>query len=133
MERIQVTIIQEKMDTDGTISVTASRNGQNCLNEVFSSKNLDDHPLHTLSAERIEGTESAENCVSANLLWNILSDVCHSEKTSSKALYGQTESKFALTSLLDIKRFEMLSGIKFDYSKFSSLQEFQRYFKSLIK
>ncbi len=66
MERIQVTIIQEKTDTDRTISVTASRNGQNCFNEKFHSKTLDEHPLHTLSAERIEGTESAENSVYLN-------------------------------------------------------------------
>lgn len=133
MERIQVTIIQEKTDTDGTISVTASRNGQNCFNEVFRSKNLDDHPLHTLSTERIEGTENAENSVSANLLWNIISDVCHSEKTSSKALYRQERSKFELTDLIDIKRFEQIANVKFDYGRFHSLKEFQVYFKSLMK
>lgn len=35
MERIQVTITQEKNGTDGTISVTASRNGQNCFNALM--------------------------------------------------------------------------------------------------
>lgn len=133
MERIQVTIIQEKNETDGTISVTASRNGQNCFNETFHDDNLSEHPLHTLSAENIEGTEGAENSVSANLLWNIVSDICHSEKTSSKALYGQNESKCELTDLIDIKRFERLANVKFDYSKFSSLKEFQMYFKGLMK
>lgn len=133
MERIQVTITQEKNETDGTISVTASRNGQNCFNETFLSSNLSEHPLHTLSAEEIEGTEGAENCVSANLLWNMLTDMMRGEKTGSKALYGQNESKFELTDLIDIKRFERLANVKFDYTKFHSLREFQMYFKGLMK
>ena len=63
----------------------------------------------------------------------MLADIRKSEKVKSKAFYGQSQSKFSLTSLIDIKRFETLAGVKFYYSKFNSLAEFQKNFTEMIR
>lgn len=135
MEHIELKLTQ---DTDmGTIRVTAERNGQPFFAEEFKAwleyKPLKDYPIHALSAEQIESTGNAVNSTSASLIRSLLADIEKSEKTSSKALYGQSLSKFELTSLIDIRRFEHLAGIRFDYSRFCSLEEFRKYYKTLIR
>ncbi len=130
MERIELNIIQEA--DEGIIKVSAGRNGQPIFAEEFRSAESTTYPPHTLSAENIEDTTDAETCASASVLRSLVHDIEQSEKTSSKALYEQSQSKFQLASLIDIKQFESLAGIRFDYSQFSNLQEFQRYFKSLL-
>lgn len=134
MERIELTIRQEHdTDTLGTIQVVGYRNGQPCFVENFKSNTSTAYPIQALSDEQIEGTTDAPSSVSATLLSSMLADIRESTKTGSKALYAHFPSKFQLNTLIDVKRFEKLANVKFDYSKFSNLQEFQRYFKSLLK
>lgn len=131
MERIELRIVQET--DENCIKVSAKRNEENCFSEEFRCDELHPKPIHTLSPDTIESTTDAVNSASASLITDFLADIEGGKKTCGKVLYGQSQSKFQLTSLIDIKNFEKLANVKFDYSKFNSLKEFQTYFKSLLK
>lgn len=110
MERIELRAIQET--EEDTISVTAVPNDPPIFKETFSVE-AKSHPLHTLSPDTIESTTDALNSAAASLITDFLADIEGGKKTCGKALYGQSQSKFQLTSLIDIKNFEKLANVKF--------------------
>ena len=128
---VNITVEQIDEDNQTKINVEARRNDRYCFMEGFTTteKPVDVH----LFTEKEISEEQAYKSVSATVLTELLERIIGGEKTYSKVpSIIEEEFKFGLTDLLTIKKFERIAGIEFDYSKFKTLSEFQRYIRKII-
>ena len=122
-------IIDWKEQGDGSydIEVVGYRNFKQYFSEAFYSI---EKPLSILSVSdsSISG-EVACNSATSTLLKYLTNIIGKSVKTKGH-IFTEEElnSKFPFVDLIAIERFEEITGIKFDESKFKNRKEFQEYF-----
>lgn len=128
---VNITVEQIDEDNQTKINVEARRNDRYCFMEDFTTT---EKPIGVhLFTEKEISEEQAYKSVSATILTELLERIIGGEKTHSKAPNAiEEEFKFGLTDLITIKKFERIANVRFDYSKFKTLGEFQRYFNRLI-
>lgn len=128
---VNITVEQIDENNQTKINVEARRNERYCFIEGFTTT---ENPVGVhLFTEKEISEEQAYKSVSATILTELLERIISGEKTSSKAPNAiDEEFKFGLTDLLIIKNFERIANVRFDYSKFKTLGEFQRYFNGLM-
>ena len=122
-------IIDWKEQGDGSydIEVTGYRNFKQYFSEVFYSI---EKPLSVLSVSdsSISG-EVACNSATSTLLKYPTNIISNGVKTKGH-IFTEKELnlKFPFVDLIVIERFEEITGIRFDHSKFNNRREFQEYF-----
>ena len=122
-------IIDWKEQGDGSydISVVGYRNFKQHFSEAFYSI---ERPMSVLSVSdsSISG-EVACNSATSTLLKHLMKIIGNGVKTKGH-IFTEKELnlKFPFVDLLVIERFEQITGLKFDHSKFNNLKEFQEYF-----
>ena len=127
-------IIDWKEQGDGSydIEVTGYRNFNQYFSEVFYSI---EKPLSVLSVSdsSISG-EVACNSATITLLKHLLNIIGNGVKTKGH-IFTEKELnlKFPFVDLIAIERFEQITGIKFDHSKFTNRKEFQEYFDKWLE
>ena len=118
---------KEQGDDSYDIEVVGYRNFKQYFSEAFYSI---DKPLSILSVSdsSISG-EVACNSATNTLLKYLTNIIGKSVKTKGH-IFTEEElnSKFPFVDLIAIERFEEITGIKFDHSKFNNHREFQEYF-----
>lgn len=75
--------------------------------------------------------EQAYKSVSVEVLTRLLEEIIGGKKTFAKKPNEIEEAIRFSIDLLTIKKFERLANVKFDYSKFKTLREFQSYYRKL--
>ena len=118
---------KEQGDDSYDIEVVGYRNFKQYFSEAFYSI---EKPLSILSVSdsSISG-EVACNSATSTLLKYLTNIINKSVKTKGH-IFTEKElnSKFPFVDLIAIERFEEITGIKFDHSKFNNRREFQEYF-----
>ena len=118
---------KEYGDDSYDIEVVGYRNFKQYFSEAFYSI---EKPLSILSVSdsSISG-EVACNSATSTLLKYLTNIIGKSIKTRGH-IFTEEElnSKFPFVDLIAIERFEEITGIKFDHSKFNNRREFQEYF-----
>ena len=118
---------KEQGDDSYDIEVIGYRNFKQYFSEAFYSI---EKPLSVLSVSdsSISG-EVACNSATSTLLKYLTNIIGKSVKTKGH-IFTEEElnSKFPFVDLIAIERFEEITGIKFDHSKFNNRREFQEYF-----
>lgn len=118
---------KEQGDDSYDIEVIGYRNFKQHFSEAFYSI---EKPLSVLSVSdsSISG-EVACNSATSTLLKYLTNIIGKSVKTKGH-IFTEEElnSKFPFVDLIAIERFEEITGIKFDHSKFNNRREFQEYF-----
>lgn len=134
MHRTEITIEQiEEPDGTRQINVSGVRDGRIYFSESFDVSN--DMPLniHLFDEKRIENRHPVES-LSMECLRKLGDDIQTSIKTNGNWINEeQANVKFPFMEMLCIRNFEKLANLKFDYSKFKTLREFQMYFSGLLK
>lgn len=129
--RITILTIQDE-DNVTDIRVTAERDYKPIFLEAFSSI---EKPLgvHLIEKKDIVG-ESAANSGSRLLLSNLLELISNGVKTDGRNfLQEELDLKFQIKDFPVIKRFEEISGVSFDWSKFNNAREFKTYVQHLFR
>lgn len=123
---------KEQGDDSYDIEVTGYRNFKQHFSEAFYSI---EKPLSVLSVSdsSISG-EVACNSATSTLLKYLTNIIGKSVKTKGH-IFTEEElnSKFPFVDLIAIERFEEITGIKFDHSKFNNRREFQEYFAKWLE
>ena len=118
---------KEQGDESYDIEVVGYRNFKQYFSETFYSI---EKPLSVLSVSdsSING-EVACNSATSTLLKYLMNIIGKSIKTRGH-IFTEEElnSKFPFVDLIAIERFEEITGIKFDHSKFNNRREFQEHF-----
>lgn len=131
MDRAIVNITLEQIDDEGVtkINVEARRNDRYCFYESFTTeeKPVDVH----LFTDKEINEEQAYKSVSVEVLTRLLEEIIGGKKTFAKKPNEIEEAIRFSIDLLTIKKFERLANVKFDYSKFKTLREFQSYYRKL--
>lgn len=131
MDRAIVNITLEQIDDEGVtkINVEARRNDRYCFYESFTTeeKPMDVH----LFTDKEINEEQAYKSVSVEVLTRLLEEIIGGKKTFAKKPNEIEEAIRFSIDLLTIKKFERLANVKFDYSKFKTLREFQSYYRKL--
>ena len=114
------------------INVVGYRNFKQHFSEAFYSI---DRPMSVLSVSdsSISG-EVAYNSATSTLLKHLTNIISNGVKTKGH-IFTEKELnlKFPFVDLIAIERFEEITGIKFDHSKFNNRREFQEYFQKWLK
>ena len=122
---------KEQGDDSYDIEVVGYRNFKQYFSEAFYSI---EKPLSVLSVSdsSISG-EVACNSATSTLLKYLTNIIGKSVKTKGH-IFTEEElnSKFPFVDLIAIERFEEITGIKFDHSKFNNRREFQEYFQKWL-
>ena len=123
---------KEQGDDSYDIEVIGYRNFKQHFSEAFYSI---EKPLSVLSVSdsSISG-EVACNSATSTLLKYLTNIIGKSVKTKGH-IFTEEElnSKFPFVDLIAIERFEEITGIKFDHSKFNNRREFQEYFAKWLE
>ncbi len=123
---------KEQGDDSYDISVIGYRNFKQHFSEAFYSI---ERPISVLSVSdsSISG-EVACNSATSTLLKHLMKIISNGVKTKGH-IFTEKELnlKFPFVDLLVIERFEQITGLKFDHSKFNNLKEFQEYFSKWLK
>ena len=118
---------KEQGDDSYDIEVTGYRNFKQHFSEAFYSI---EKPLSVLSVSdsSISG-EVACNSATSTLLKHLMKIIGNGVKTKGH-IFTEKELnlKFPFVDLIAIERFEQITGLRFDHSKFNNLKEFQEYF-----
>ena len=122
----------EQGDGSYDIRVVGYRNFKQHFSEAFYSI---ERPMSVLSVSdsSISG-EVACNSATITLLKHLLNIIGNGVKTKGH-IFTEKELnlKFPFVDLIAIERFEEITGIKFDHSKFTNRKEFQEYFQKWLK
>ena len=122
----------EQGDDSYEIEVVGYRNFKQYFSEAFYSI---EKPLSVLSVSdsSISG-EVACNSATITLLKHLMNIISNGVKTKGH-IFTEKELnlKFPFVDLIAIERFEEITGIKFDHSKFNNRREFQEYFQKWLK
>lgn len=132
MERTIVNVsIEQVADKEGVseIKVMASRNGLPVFSEGFKSE---DKLLgvHLYRSKDIESYDT-EHSASLASISALAATISHSVKTSGKVMLEDNDDLWRVKHV--IREFEKLANVRFDYSRFKSVREFQQYFNGLMK
>ena len=123
---------KEQGDNSFDIEVVGYRNFKQHFSESFYSI---EKPLSVLSVSdsSISG-EVACNSATITLLKHLLNIIGNGVKTKGH-IFTEKELnlKFPFVDLIAIERFEQITGLRFDHSKFNNLKEFQEYFQKWLK
>ena len=123
---------KEQGDDSYDISVVGYRNFKQHFSEAFYSI---ERPMSVLSVSdsSISG-EVACNSATITLLKHLMKIIGNGVKTKGH-IFTEKELnlKFPFVDLLVIERFEQITGLNFDHSKFNNLKEFQEYFHKWLK
>ena len=130
MAIVHITLEQVEEEGITKINVEARRNDRYCFYESFTTeeKPVDVH----LFTDKEISEEQAYKSVSVEVLTRLLEEII-----GGKKIYGKkpNEIEEAIRFSLDlpvIKAFERLANVKFDYTKFKTLREFQVYYRNLM-
>lgn len=130
MAIVHITLGQVEEEGITKINVEARRNDRYCFYESFTTeeKPVDVH----LFTDKEISEEQAYKSVSVEVLTRLLEEII-----GGKKIYGKkpNEIEEAIRFSLDlpvIKAFERLANVKFDYTKFKTLREFQVYYRNLM-
>ena len=130
MAIVHITLEQVEEEGITKINVEARRNDRYCFYESFTTeeKSVDVH----LFTDKEISEEQAYKSVSVEVLTRLLEEII-----GGKKIYGKkpNEIEEAIRFSLDlpvIKAFERLANVKFDYTKFKTLREFQVYYRNLM-
>ena len=130
MAIVHITLEQVEEEGITKINVEARRNDRYCFYESFTTeeKPVD---VHLFTNKEIS-EEQAYKSVSVEVLTRLLEEII-----GGKKIYGKkpNEIEEAIRFSLDlpvIKAFERLANVKFDYTKFKTLREFQVYYRNLM-
>lgn len=131
MAIVHITLEQVEEESVTKINVEARRNDRYCFYESFTTeeKPVDVH----LFTDKEISEEQAYKSVSVEVLTRLLEEIIGGKKTFAKK---PNEIEEAIRFSLDlpvIKAFERLANVKFDYTKFKTLREFQSYYRRLMK
>lgn len=130
MAIIHITL--EQIDEEGVTktNVEARRNDRYCFYESFTTeeKPVDVH----LFTDKEISEEQAYKSVSVEVLTRLLEEIIGGKKTFAKKPNEIEEAMRFSLDLPVIKAFERIANVEFDYSKFKTLREFQRYFNGLM-
>ena len=122
----------EQGDGSYDIRVVGYRNFKQHFSEAFYSI---ERPMSVLSVSdsSISG-EVACNSATIILLKHLIKIIGNGVKTKGH-IFTEKELnlKFPFVDLIAIERFEQITGIKFDHSKFTNRKEFQEYFQKWLK
>ena len=122
----------EQGDGSYDIRVVGYRNFKQHFSEAFYSI---ERPMSVLSVSdsSISG-EVACNSATITLLKHLMKSIDNGVKTKGH-IFTEKELnlKFPFVDLIAIERFEEITGIKFDHSKFNNRKEFQEYFQKWLK
>ena len=122
----------EQGDGSYDIRVVGYRNFKQHFSEAFYSI---ERPMSVLSVSdsSISG-EVACNSATITLLKHLMKIIGNGVKTKGH-IFTEKELnlKFPFVDLIAIERFEEITGIKFDESKFTNRKEFQEYFQKWLE
>lgn len=133
MSSRRLTIFAEDTPEEGLeISVSMEKDFVPLFNEKFMSVEPS-YPIHLLvNADVIN--ENAKDSVTISILTHLIDRLGKSLKTEGHLITKEKlDNAFDLTDRLVIKKFEELSGIRFDHSKFRTREMFQDYIKRMMK
>lgn len=136
MNRTIITIEQIEEDNGKRqFTISGERNGRTHFVETFEVRSSGNLPLgiHFFGKEEVESYDASKSA-SVVSLSKILNDINQGEKTYGRVVsIEEVNAKFPVSDLLTIRNFERIAGIRFDYSKFNTLAQFQSYFNSLLR
>ena len=118
---------KEQGDDYYEINIVGYRNFKQHFSEAFYSI---ERPMSLLSvSDSSISSEVACNSATSTLLKYLTNIIGKSVKTRGH-IFTEEElnSKFPFVDLIVIERFEEITGIKFDHSKFNNRREFQEHF-----
>lgn len=129
-----VIIIEQIVNNDESCQMTISgeQDGHNIFSEKLKLESKDDY-LNLLPIVNSE-IESNTKRFSISIIRKLLSILIKSIKVDGVFSLNdkQRNVKFQLIGMNTIRQFERLANIRLDDSKFSTLNEFQSYMKSII-
>ena len=130
MAIVHITLEQVEEEGITKINVEARRNDRYCFYESFTTeeKPVDVH----LFTDKEISEEQAYKSVSVEVLTRLLEEIIGGKKTFAKKPNEIEEAMRFSLDLPVIKAFERIANVEFDYSKFKTLREFQRYFNGLM-
>ena len=133
MSSRRLTIFAEDTPEEGLeISVNVEKDFIPLFNEKFISVEPP-YPIHLLRKEDVI-TDNTTKSATITLLSHLIERLGKSLKTEGHFITKEKlDNVFDLTDRLVIKKFEELSGIKFDHSKFRTREMFQGYIKGMMK
>lgn len=132
MTDTKITIVcREGEDHITDISLTAERNYTPIFTEAFSTQ---EKPLSVyLIKDKDILSENAAKSGAEQILSNLTELICNSLKMRARVfIQEELDLKSQITDYPIIKRFEEITGIEFDWSKFRNRREFKDYFWKLI-
>ena len=135
MNRTIISVEQIESD-DGSIQINVSgkRNGVMCFVESYYIDAPTDSPLNIYLLEKEVQTSKISESATMLILTSLLKNIRRSEKRDGR-LIGTEEvnTKFPINELINIRAFERIANVQFDYSKFKTLYQFQEYFRNLLR
>lgn len=133
MKRTLITIEQMEYD-DGSHEINIYGNVDGYAKFVEKFNTSEQTPIKlAIGQKEIDNYKTADSAT-PNLLLRIFNLLIRSKKTEGGLISERDNNlKFSMTALFTIRAFEKIAKIKFDYSKFNNLTQFQQYFKSLLK
>ena len=132
MADTKITIVCEEGEDHITdISLTAERNYTPIFTEAFSTQ---EKPLSVyLIKDKDILSENAAKSGAEQILSNLTELIRNSLKMRARVFtQEELDLKSQITDYPIIKRFEEITGIEFDWSKFRNRREFKDYFWKLI-
>ena len=132
MTDTKITIVcREGEDHITNISLTAERNYTSIFTEAFSTQ---EKPLSVyLIKDKDILSENAAKSGAEQILSNLTELIRNSLKMRARVFtQEELDLKSQITDYPIIKRFEEITGIEFDWSKFRNRREFKDYFWKLI-
>lgn len=132
MTDTKITIVcREGEDHITDISLTAERNYTPIFTEAFSTQ---EKPLSVyLIKDKDILSENAAKSGAEQILSNLTELIRNSLKMRARVFtQEELDLKSQITDYPIIKRFEEITGIEFDWSKFRNCREFKDYFWKLI-
>lgn len=127
-----ITDWNEQGDGSYDINVVGYRNFKQHFSEAFYSI---ERPMSVLSvSDSSISSEVACNSATSTLLKHLMKIIGNGVKTKGH-IFTEKELnlKFPFVDLIAIERFEEITGIKFDESKFTNRKEFQEYFQKWLE
>lgn len=134
INRTTITIEQvEESDDTRRITVSGNKNGYSFFYESFEARNDKPLDISTIDSQKVEN-HNPFNSASRKSLQKLLADINTSQKTDGRYIgTKEADIKFPILGMNVIRNFEKLANVEFDYSKFRTTEEFQRYFRGMMK
>ena len=134
MKRTLITIEQMEYDDDRhEITISGEVDGYLKFFETFDTSKQQPIKIFEVTRKDIDSYKTNE-CATPKFLLRIFNLLMKSKKTDGRMIdENESNLKFPFSSQAVIRNFERLAKIKFDYSKFHSLKQFQDYLKNTFK